>query len=495
MYLTLDSRDAVPSPCPGSGVLRFPLASPLRHVSKVEWLTFESSGAHTISLDGESLFFSEELRSFEAVVPQGLYTLDTLRGAVEAAMACAVARQDGQGPSNRYEVRMLPDSSRVCIAARGREAFAVHAFRESLAVQRLQRLVQGDWQVVFFSAVHEPMARGSIVELCRPSAAATTTAQVLHASGTTVVVRRLEGPEMVDTSMSGDDWTIRPLSHTTVLPELLGLGGKDHSSSERLPIVACSGLDKFHVGTRGPHGLLPGDAVLVDGVEGLCGTEAVVDTVVSEQQVSLRVSMAGGVPCKLTLAFQGRVFELTAVPRVVATEKDEVTVEVEAASKALMNYVEEEQWVDVKMLPPYPSVEWGCGRVMARKGKDGRGLMFRLRLPHPCVTAQSCLTRMAVVGVKSMVREKRVLLVRLWMGLTEAYGVSSNRLKVFGRAQVKGDGVLTSTDHSVVGVAEFRPCLERASFVEVSFLTPQGQAIPVNILGEYSMLLRIEALV
>jgi hypothetical protein len=487
MYLTLDSRDAVPSPTPG--VLRFPLASPLRHVSRVEWLTFESCSANTIALDGESFFFSEELRSFEAVVPQGLYTIDTLRGAVEAAMACAVAKQDGEGPSNRYEVRMLPESKRVCIAARGREAFAVHAFRESVAVQQVHRLVQGDWQATFFSTVHEPMARGSIVELFRPSAAATT-AQVLHASGTTVVVRRLEGPELV----SSNDWTMRPLSSKTVLPELLGLGGRDQASSERLPIVACSGLDNFVVGTRGPHGLVPGDRVVVDGVDGLCGTEAVVDTVVSEQQVSLRVSMERGEPCKLTLAFQGRVFELVALPRVVARDKDEVTVEVEAASLVLMKYIEEARWTDVKMLPPYPSVEWGGGRVAARKGTDAGKLLFRLRLPHPRVTTQSCMTRMAVVGVKSMVREQRVLLVRLWMGLTEAYGVSSNRLNVFGRKQVKGDGVLTSTDHSVVGVAEFRPFLERASFVEVSFLTPQGQAVPVNILGEYSMLLRIEAL-
>jgi len=415
-------------------------------------------------------------------------------------MACAVARQDGQGPSNRYEVRLLPDSSRVCISGRGPQAFAVHAFRESVAVQQVRRLVQGDWQVTFFSPLQEPMARGSLVEVFVPSAPATT-AQVLHASGTMVVVRRLEGPELMSSSSSSSssDWTVRPFSYRTVLPELLGLGDQDLSSSARLPIVACSGLEGFHVGTRGPHGLVPGDVVVVDGVEGLCGTEAVVDAVVSEQQVSLRVRMAGVTPCKLTLAFQGRVVELCAAPNVVALDKDAgtVTVEVEDAGtvgKALMKGVETGEWVEVKMLPPYPRVEWGCGRVCVRRKEDGEeGLLFRLHLSHPRVTPQSSLTRMAVVGVKSMARETRVLLVRLWLGLTEAYGVSSNRLRVFGRAQVKGDGVLTSTDHSVVGVAAFRPPLERASFVEVSFLTPQGQKIPVNILGECSMLLRIEA--
>ena len=67
------------------------------------------------------------------------------------------------------------------------------------------------------------MARGSIVDF-RPSAPATT-AQVLHAAGTTVVVSRLGGPELAE---SPDEWTMRPLSHKAVLPELLGMEGSDH---------------------------------------------------------------------------------------------------------------------------------------------------------------------------------------------------------------------------------------------------------------------------
>jgi hypothetical protein len=59
---------------------------------------------------------------------------------------------------------------------------------------------------------------------------------------------------------------------------------------------------------------------------------------------------------------------------------------------------------------------------------------------------------------------------------------------------VKGDGFLTSTDHSVVGVAVFSAPLERVPFVDVSFLTSQGKPIPAHLLGEFSLLLQIEAL-
>ncbi len=65
----------------------------------------------------------------------------------------------------------------------------------------------------------------------------------------------------------------------------------------------------------------------------------------------------GGTPCKLTCASQGRVFEFFAVPRVVATDKDDVTVEVSAASAALMKILGGGAVGGRKELPPYPSVE------------------------------------------------------------------------------------------------------------------------------------------
>lgn len=472
-----------------AGVLRFPLASPLRHVSRVEWLTFESGRSSTIDLAGERLFFSEDLRFFEAVVPPGSYTLDTLKEALEQTMACALARQDGQGPLNTYEVRVLPDSSRVSIAGRGPAPFAVHVFQEIVSVQRLSRMVGGEWKVTFFSSLQQPMARGSVVELFHPSSTPTM-AQVLHALGKTVVVRRLEGPDLSERLEGG--WTMRPLSHHTMLPELLGLGNSDQSSSTPLPIVACSGMERFCIGTDGPHGLAKGDLVVVDGVEGLCGTEAVVETVVSEQQVTLRMNVSENKMCKLTCVYQGRVFECFTVPSVVST-LDEIIVEA-SWNAQLLQYMDEERWTDVKMLPPYPSFEWGCGRVSVRKGREPGKLLFRLKLDHPRVSEHSSLRKMAIVGVRSVIREKQVLFLRMWMGLTEAYGVSSTQNRVFGRAQMKKGGLMTSTDHSVVGVAQFWPPLEKVSFVETSFVTSQGQPIPPNLLGEYSMLLRIEAL-
>lgn len=482
MYLTLDSRDGEPSPT--AGVLRFRLDSPLRQVSRVTWLTLEMRSQHTIDLDGETLHFSEELRFFEAVVPRGSYTLHSLQVAVAAAMASARAREDGRGPSNEYEVRLLADSQRVSIAAKaGTVPFVIHLFGDVVKVLSLRRMAGGEqWQITFLSSHASPMLRGSVVEICCPSSTPVV-AKVLHALGTMVVVSLLEGACLEETA---DEWTMRPCSTGSLLPELLGLGVVDQKSSTPMGILSWSGFPACCVSTQGPHGLTKGDVVVLDGIEGALGEEKVVEEVLSEQQV--RLGMAPK-PVGVTFECARNVYHCVLDGGGVGWERDGYALMTATGVVPL----KATEWAAVQIVPPFPCREWGCGGVCVMRRADGR-LVFRVPAVGSMMKGASSLTSMVVVGVKKVIQDKQVVLMRMWMGLTEAYGVSSGRARVFGRAQVKGDGFLTSTDHSVVGSAVFSAPLERVPFVDISFLTSQGKPIPAHLLGEFSLLLQIEAL-
>ena len=482
MYLTLDSRDAEPGPL--QGVLRFPLESPLRQVAKVEWLALEINSSQQIHLDTEErLYFSEDLRFFEAVVPRGCYTMDSLRVAVEGAMQSARCMHDGQGVANSYEIKLLPDSKRVCIAGSGDVPFVIHLFHESVDIPHLQRIGGGHWKATFLCSEISPILRGNVVEFFHPSTTPTK-AQVLHAMGNSVVIRRLEGPEIFD----GEKWTMRPWCRSSLLSELLGLPAVDQISSMKVPVLSCHGFGQLMVSTKGLHGLGKGDRVILDGIEGLMGSEARVTEVKSEQQVTLL--MENFLPKgKLTVSCRGEVVEVDGEPQILEVKGNEVVMRLDFLGKKLGD-----EWVSVKLLPPFP---WEiCTRAKAFAKQANQSFVIKLVMPPPVVTLDASLTRMAVVGVKTMIFDKRVLLMRLWLALTEAFGVSTNRVSVFGRAQVKEGGFLTSADHSLVGTAEFHPPLEKVAFVDVGFSTSTSpdKPVPLHLLGEYSMLLRIQAL-
>eukprot|EP00952_Eustigmatos_sp_NYUAD-ZCMA_P006882 29434-Eustigmatos_ZCMA.PRE.1 len=83
--------------------------------------------------------------------------------------------------------------------------------------------------------------------------------------------------------------------------------------------------------------------------------------------------------------------------------------------------------------------------------------------------------------------------MRLRMGRTEAYGmtvVKPNNLSIFGRAQLRKGGLLTSTDHSVVGVWQFYPPVARVPFIDIALLGDDGTTIDPSRTGNYSILLR-----
>lgn len=524
-HITLDSQDGIPTHEPG--VLRFVIDSTLRHVSDIEWLTFEVQANHALTIDARSdkLFFSEDLRFFTAVLPHGSYTAESLQAAIQAAMACATDRVDGQGPRNRYEVRMLRDSNRVCIAADGTVAFALHNFQDLVKIGSLRRMGADEAQITFLSSTPEPMARGSLIEIFHPGSLPTM-AQVLHAVGTTVLVKALQGPVLEqDVAGEGAGWTLRPLCHATALPELLGLGETDLRSSLPITIVSSSSpllgkgitnLQKtlMHVGVDSPHGCVKGDRVLLDGFEGcvfLNGQEAAVQEVVSEQQLVLQVDASGLAqvprdrPFRLTVDDKPFTFHPALTGALQAGENVFLTKIVvdrkDLASFQKLHDIAKGTWISAKLLPPFPSAEWSKGPLQVRTETSSKfpgAFVVKCQYHHPSASAGAFIKRSAVVGSKKMngLHRKSVLLMRLRLGMSEAYGVMSlrqNNVAAFGRAQVKEGGYLTAADHSLVGYARFDPPLERVPFMDVSFLTPQGAVVPPNILGEYSVLLRCVA--
>lgn len=523
-HITLDSQDGVPTHEPG--VLRFPIDSMLRHVSDVEWLTFEVQANHALTIDATSdkLFFSEELRFFTAVLPHGSYTTESLQSAIQAAMACATDREDGQGPRNRYKVRMLADSNRVCIAADGTVAFSLHNFQQLVKIRSFRRMGNDEAQITFLCLLSEPMARGSIVEICRPSTSPTT-AQVLHAVGTTILVKRLEGRELdQDVVEEAEGWTLRPVCHTTLLPELLGLGDRDLRSSLPITIVASSspllgkGITAFqktlmHVGVDSPHGCVEGDKVRLDGFEGcmfLNGQEVAVQEVVSEQQLALQVDASGLAqipkdrPFRLAVGDKPFTFHPASTAALHAAENEFFTKLVvdrkDLSTFQSLHETTKGSWNPVRLLPPVPSAEWSKGPVQVKTETSSKfpGILLLKCQYHHASASGAFIKRSAVVGAKKMnvLHRKSVLLMRLRMGMSEAYGVTSlrqNNVATFGRAQVKDGGCLTAADHSLVGYARFDPPLERVPFLEISFMTPQGVVVTPNILGEYSILLRCVA--
>lgn len=526
-HITLDSQEGVPTP--ERGGLRFAIDSVLRNISSIEWLTFEVQENHALTIDegSNALYFSEDLRCFKATLPHGSYTCPSLHAAIETAMCCAtdVVDPSNDGPRNGYKVRLLQDSSRLCISSDGSVAFALHNFQDMLRIRSLRRLGPNDAQITVLHHDTEPLARGSLLNMYRPGLPSVRV-QVQHAVGHVVLVHWSDGGavDISDINTEEEGWTMQAIAQGTTLPELLGLGPKDLRSNLPIPVVHSSSplmgntgtpVDKktMHVGVAFPHGCVEGDYVSLDGFEGgfLNGQRVRVDKVVSEQQMVVQVDARNlaSFPRDQVLRFAieddkdytCQVQHAT----VVQAQENTVMIHVNFNEKLASTSSSQGKWRRAKMLPPVPCKEWVKGQVdvketmkggTSRKEETG-ALTFRFAYRHT-PSPEACIKRNAVVGMKKMnlLHNQSVLLMRLRVGMTEAYGITvlrSNNLRLFGRAQMKQSGFLASNDHSLVGKSSFHPPLERTSFLDVTFLTPQGTVVHPSVLGEYSLLLRIRA--
>ena len=521
-YVTLDSQDGCQTSEPG--VLRFDIDSVYRNVSEVEWLTMEVRQNHALTIDGGSstLYFTEDLTFFRAELPHGSYTCQSLCKALEAAMCCAtdVLCPESQGPRNGYSVRMLGDSSRLCISSDGTVPFSLHTYHTLLKVLSVRRLSAKEVQMTIACHEAEPIARGSVLHVFRPTILPATV-QVIHAVGNVLMVRDVEGA--LDLNTKSEGWTVQALCQRTSLPELLGLGGVDLRSSQPIqvmssssPLLGTAGTAiqerTMHVGLACPHGCVEGDVVLLDGFEGgfMNGQQARVQSVVSEQQLLVQVdaSHMGVFPKDqlLRLSVLGKEYAFRVHHSMLAhAQHNMICVKVfldradMAKVEALKALKAATEWLPAKVLPPVPCREWLGGQVSLRVDSSKYPGSLILRCPYQHLSSpNACIKRNAVVGLKKMnlLHKKSVLLMRLRLGMKEALGVlslKSNNMHVFGRAQMKDGGFLASSDHSLVGRARFDPPLERVPFLEVAFVTPQGCVVQPNVLGEYSLLLRLYA--
>lgn len=526
-HITLDSQDGVPTP--ERGVLRFTMDSVLRNISNIEWVTLEVQENHALTIDDKSdtLYFSEELRCFKATLPHGAYTCASLHAAIETAMCCATDVVDAlnEGPRNAYSVRVLQDSSRLCISSDGSVPFALHNFQDILKIRSLRRLGPFEAQVTVLYHDSEPFARGNILHIFRPGTAPIHI-QVLHAVTNVVLVRLLaKSPSSDfdrDINSEHEGWTLQAVCHGTTLPDLLGLGPKDLRSNSPIPVVQSSSpllgntgtavdTKTMHLGVTCPHGCLEGDVVLLDGFEApfLNGQLARVSKVVSEQQILVDIDarqlvtfprdqvlrfLVEGDPCTI------HVHHAT----VLQAQENSVVLKV-STHNSLMSAEKSPRrakgkWLATKVMPPVPCKEWTKGDIEILQVGDEAGASFLIRWPYRHVPSpEACIQRNAIVGVKKMnlLHKKSVLLMRLRVGTTEAYGITalngSNNIRVFGRAQMKQSGFLAKGDHSLVGRTSFQPPLERTSFLDVCFLTPQNHVVHPNVLGDYSLLLQVQA--
>jgi len=520
-YVTLDSQDGVYA----SDFLRFPVDSIFRDVREVEWLTMEIPHNHALTIDDASstLFFSEELAYFKAKLPNGPYTCQTLCKAIEAAMACAtdVLMPDGEGPRNRYTVNLLTDSSRLSISSDGGVPFAIHMYRSMLKICSLRRL--GTNGTVHITIAHhhcqeQPMVRGSILDVFVPGKLPTMV-QVLHSVGDVILVQFVDKCDAFDRDVSNEDegWTLQAICRDTVLPELLGLGTTDLRSSQPIHVLSSSspllgngsvGEKHMYLGLAHPHGCVPNDLVLLDGFEGgfINGQLARVITVVSEQQIVVQVdaSRLGAFPKhqNLHISLHGKKHSFKVQESKLESAEENyicVRAEVEKGDLKKMLAMKFSEATPVKMLPPVPTRDWILGQVTILTEISKTGCILRLRCPYKHSSSpKASIKRNAVVGMKKMgfLHKKSVLCMRLRLGTKEAYGVLSlkeNNGHIFGRAQMKDGAFLASSDHSLVGKATFDPPLERVPFLEISFATPQGIFVHPNLLGDFSMLLRLSS--
>lgn len=544
-YITLHSQDGRPSLDPG--FLRFGIDSNLRHVSHVEWLTMEveppPSEDRVVILEGNSrLHFSEGLDHFCAKLPLGEYTEADLLSALAAAMACASC-VTGTGPSslsrrphNTYACRK--QSGRVVISAVGVggsssnpgsptlvRPFAVHVFDNVVKVRGLRPLNSMEAHVSFWwPGAAEPMAKGSVIEVCRPGQQPFV-AQVLYAAGTAIMIRAFHALMPSVDVVEHDEWRIRPLGTTanmkSGLPRLLGLGMVDLVSWKPLRVVQSCLLPppqeqqqqqqqqhRMLVGLQSPHGLMAGDRVQLDGYgeSFLNGKEArVVASDVSDHHVEVAVDtcVVGQVPSGQALRFM--VPCVAAEVDVVVDRVADVTmegpvllvhVEVRCDEPIVAVALRKDEWYPVRMLPPVPSVDWAASDAVHCRWGGGTSLVFSLQFRN-AVGPETVVTRDAVVGPFKMAlfHQRHVLLMRLRLGQHEGCGVVSlqpNNRRVFGRAQMRQGGFLTSAESACVGSCWFQPPLERVPYLEVAFLTYEGEVLPPGVLGAYSLLLKCQ---
>ena len=522
-YVTLDSQDGE---C-ASDFLRFPIDSEFRHVTEVEWLTFEIPYNHALTIDSSSdtLFFTEELKFFKAQLPHGPYTCTSLCKALEAAMSCAtnVLAPDGEGlVKNRYTVRILEDSSRLSISSDGGVAFAIHTYKQMLKIRSLRRL--GTDHTVQITAAHHlqspPMVRGSVLQVFVPGKLPVMV-QILHAVGDVLLVQCVDKIDAFDRDVSSeeDGWTVQAICRETALPELLGIGTTDLRSSQPIrvnssssPLLGTASTSvtekRMHLGLAYPHGCVEGDVVEMNGFEGafLNGQMARVTTVVSEQQLVVQVDTSRmGAFSKnqhLRLSVRGKEYSLRVQEStLVAAEENAFCVRVtvdRGDAKSLLEMKANEATL-ARMLPPVPIRDWILGQVTVLTEISKTGARLLLRCPYAHTSSPNAsIKRNSVVGPKQMgfLHKKSVLFMRLRLGTKEAYGVvslTSNNRHVFGRAQMKDGAFLASSDHSLIGNAKFDPPLERVRFLDIAFETPQGGLVHPNLLGDFSMLLRLSS--
>lgn len=510
IYLNLDSQDGVWEGA--AGTMRFPLPSALRNVCEMEWLTFEVQQDHALTITEKTnvLYFSEELVFLRAVLPCGSYTQESLQGAIESAMACAqeFSTKYHRGPKNTYFVRLMEDSSRLCISSNGVVPFAIHNFQEHVKVTSFRSLGSDKAHVEISTVETDPLARGAMVELLHPSVVPIK-AQVLHSVGRTLLVQ-LFGSDGWPNELQ--QWSLRSVGHESVLGDLLGLGPRDLKSNGPIKVLHSSNAlcSQLHLGMDAPHGCVEGDVVSLDGFAGsfLNGQQVPVKRVVSDQQmvVDVDVTRVGGVDQHvLRFCVKNREFAFS-VQKCDFWKCDESAfyvkssvVKSEASAqhwKALKETVGH-SWHPVKMLPPVPSKEWARASISVKCDDLSYELAWKCTLkPTHGIEVEAFIKRHAVVGAKKMnlLHKKSVLFMRLRVGgMTEPRGVmalTTQGLEVFGRAQVRDGGFMTSQDHSLVGRSYFDPPLERIPFVDVTFCTPQGSMVHPNILGDFSMLLR-----
>ena len=513
VLLNLDSRDS--DLTPERGVSRFYIDGGLKNVRHIEWLAFETPqyNPQSVVIDAQcdTLYFSEDLQPFKATLPHGAYTHQSLPNALESAMACATSTDFGERPRNQYRAQVLPDSGRLAIRTTTRTTggFVVHTFQGLLKIHSFRWMNGGREAQLTVLHNDQPVGRGNIMDLFRPSLSPMRV-QVLHALRNMLLVRIVGTATNHDVNVVVEEWTLRPVATDTLLPQMLGLGDYDMQSSRPMNVISCSNPfdsslnvaireKRMHLGLSGPHGCVKGDVVTLDGFQGggifMNGQKAAIVEVISEQQLILQIdaSSLGAFPPHqpLQCVFPPQHVPVNiAVGKVLRVEAHDNTVIVTFEKKESNEFTQKGPWKPVRLLGPVPWRGWSEDNRIFFKA-HGNEIMLRYAVHVDIHAGTSSMQRSAVVGLSKVnLQRPSVLLMRLRLGRTEAGGVltlKKNNMHVFGRVQ------RMFGPESLVGKSTFDPPLEKVPYVEVCFLTSQGEVVFPHMVGDFSLLLRCMA--
>ncbi len=494
------------------------------------------------------------LTTFRAVLPCGTYQHETLWPALEASMRCAQPvypiEAAAGSPLNTYAFRPLHGGNRhrLALVSDGRVPYNLHTCRTKLAVQGVALdEATGHLAVHFLSPHPYPLARGAVVDMYHPQVSAVRSRVLGAPEPYGVLVEAM--PNLVRRQYLPDDdlWTIVPLSARASIHPMLGFDDQDLASGTKVRLqslsspLAATGPTPHQrplvLATLDPHGCSAGDVVMLINLPGTFLEEAAVTVVdvPSEHHLNAHVDVSPLVqfPAPFTLVVEcppgttapplripianAFVAKTPAPPNVLHVEM-EMQAEHETLPEGLCRGA---QLRIVGGLGPdcaLPSVEWEravCEVVdVDPRTPPSFTVAFaypvnRLRVPEHGAP-QPHLVRVAAenavpttfVGRRKMdfIRNRRVIYLRLWLGMSECAGIvickNTHDISIFGRAQLRGPPsletcFLSRADDSAIGSTVFSKCIAKVPFIEVEFVSEDGEALDVGQVGEWSMLLRL----